>query len=127
MAHVIDPAWESIIVDRAATPLQPRKQARADTRRQLKLNRSARLLWDDNRSVFDLGTGDDIADLDLDQVAATQIGVEREVEKYPIAKPLFAVQEKLYRPDLLLREWPFGADHLICVSCRPVLHGGVVV
>ena len=77
MAHVTDPAWESIIVDRAATPLQPRKQARAETRRQLKLNRSARLLWDENRSVFDLGTGDDIADLDLDQVAATQIAVKR--------------------------------------------------
>lgn len=125
MARAVNATWKSIIVDGAATPLQPRKQAGADVRRELELDGPAGLLLDDNRPGSDLGTGNDIAYPDLNEISATQLAIESEIEKRPIANPCFAIEEKPHRPNLLLREWSFGTDHLSCVPCRPVLHGGV--
>lgn len=123
MANMIDAAWKCIIVDCAAATFEPGEQAGPDVSGQLKLHRLSRLLLDDYGSGPDVGARNDVANLDLHQVTAAQLAVDRQVEQRPIAKAALPIQEEAYSPDLLLGQRSLGADCLAGVPCGPALRG----
>src|SRR3954452_15872540 len=81
VVRMADAARKRVIFDRAAAPLQPSQQARACIVHQLELDRATGLLLNDKRATPDVSAADQIADLDLHDVTAAQLAVDREVEK----------------------------------------------
>ena len=56
-----------------------------------------------------------LADLDLDDVASSQLAVDGEVEQSPVADPLFTVEQEANGPDLLRLQRSLGANQFTCV------------
>ena len=56
--------------------------------------------WAENSAYF--GSGHEVADLELHQIAALQLAVDRQVEQSMISEPLLAIKEEPDRPILLL-------------------------
>ena len=81
---MIDPAWERIIVNDAAAPLEPGKQAGTRIVHQLELHRSTRLLLNDDRARPNATSADKLADLDLNDVTAAKLAVDHQVEQRAI-------------------------------------------
>jgi hypothetical protein len=106
---VIDAAGKGVIVDGAATPLKPRKQARACIVLQFKLDGPAGLLLYDDRASADLTATNQIADLDLHDIAAPQLAIDRQVEERPVSMASMLIEEEPYRPDLTRFQRPFCA------------------
>ena len=127
MARAIDPTWKRVIAYRSAATLQPGKQARTNICRQLELYRPTGLLPDDDRPGSDLSTGNHISDLNFNEIAATQLAVEGEIEKRTVAKSTFAIKEEANSPNLLLCKRSLGTDHFPGIPCRAILHCGVVL
>jgi hypothetical protein len=67
----------------------------------------------------------DISDLDLHEVAAAQLAVERQVEQRPIAQSLVLVEVEPDGPDVAWLERALGSDILTCVPRAPFMHGRV--
>jgi hypothetical protein len=67
------------------------------------------LLYDDGASA-DLPAPDQIADLDFHHIAATQLAVDRQIEKRSISKTSMLIEEEPNLPDLTWLERPFCAD-----------------
>jgi hypothetical protein len=67
----IDTAWEDIVWQCAASPLQPGKQASSCVCQQLELNRPTGLLLHDNRTGADLPASNQVTDSNTYRVAAT--------------------------------------------------------
>jgi hypothetical protein len=76
---MINPARERIVVDRAAAPFEPGEQACAYITGQFKLHRSASLLLRDDPTRADFWASDQITNLDLDEIASSQLAVDRQV------------------------------------------------
>ena len=70
VAVAVYPAREGIIINSAASTLEPRPEAGSYTTRQFELNRPVRLLLHDGRSSSDLTSSNQVANLELDQVTA---------------------------------------------------------
>lgn len=105
-----DTAWKHEIIDGATPPQQPCCEARAGVRGNFKLHRSPGLPLNDHRAVADFSSGHEIADLQLNQIAASQLAIDRQVEQGAVSEPLLAIKEESDRPDLLLGKRPLGAD-----------------
>ena len=60
-------------------------------------------MLDDDRSVTNVGARDDIADFDLDQIAAAQLAIDRQIKQCLVPKATFAIKMKANCPYLLLR------------------------
>ena len=69
------------------------------------MNRPIGLLLDDDCSRPNVATRNDIANLDLDQVAATQLAVDCKVEECLVPQPPFSIEMEADRPNLLLGKW----------------------
>jgi hypothetical protein len=98
---VVDPAREGEVVECAAPILKPSKDARAGRFKKLELNGSASLTLDDDGPGADPPATDEVADPDFDDVAATQLAVDREVEHRSVSDPSLAVEPEADGPDLL--------------------------
>jgi hypothetical protein len=85
VAHVVDPARKDEIEDRAATALQPCLQACTRLSHDFELNRPAGLLLNNRRALADLVAADDVTNLELDEIAAPQLAVDRQIEQRSIA------------------------------------------
>jgi hypothetical protein len=101
MIGMIDAAWKHIVIQRAFTAFKPSQDTSAGGLKELKLDWSACLLLDDDGARTNPTTADEIADFDLDDVAAAQFAIDCEIEHGPIANTLHATQPEPDRPDLL--------------------------
>jgi hypothetical protein len=90
-----------MVVDCAAAPLEPSQETGSHVAGQLEPYRATCLLLDDNRTRAYSRPSDQIANLDLDQVAAAQLAVYCHIEKSTLTKATFAIEEEADRPDLL--------------------------
>jgi len=110
MAVTINTAWKHVIVYRAATTFKPCEQAGAGIWQQLELNRSSGLLLHHDCAGANLSTADNIANLDLHEVAATQLTVDSKVEESSISQAAALVEVEADLPDLLRLQRPLGTD-----------------
>src|SRR3546814_5028454 len=120
MPNVIDAARKDEIFDRPSPSLEPGEQALSDFGHQLKLNGPPRLLLDDRRPVADAAACDNVADLHLDDIAATQLAVDREIEHRAVAQSAMFVEEKADGPNVTRLERSFGANHCSCIPWPPL-------
>jgi hypothetical protein len=102
---MIEAARKGEVDDRAAAPLDPCEQTRACIVFQLELDGPACLLLHDHCASADAPPADKIADLDLHDIAAAQLAIDRQIEKRSITKAPMLIEEEPYCPDLAWR-WP---------------------
>lgn len=98
---MVDPARGGIVVDRAATLLEPSQGAHSCWLEQFKLHRASGLLLHDHRARPDAATADEITYSDRHHVTATKFAVDGEVEQRSVAKPVLAIEPKANGPRLL--------------------------
>ncbi|MDQ1231547.1 hypothetical protein QE379_002973 [Sphingomonas sp. SORGH_AS 879] len=120
----INPAGEDVVIHRAIPPFEPSQQAGASVWKQFELNRTACLLLHDNRSCSDLSAADEVADLHLDQVAASKFAVDRQIEQRPISQAATLIEVEPYLPYLLRFQRPLCADRSSGVPDLPLSGGG---
>jgi hypothetical protein len=77
---MIDAAWEHIVIQRAFTAFKPRQDTSTSGFKKLKLDWSVCLLLDDDGARTNPTTADEIADFDLDDVAAARFSIDCEME-----------------------------------------------
>lgn len=82
--YVIVPALIYLVVERSASPWQPRPHGFPGRIEQFESHGALGLLPNHDRSVANPSAGDDIADPYLDDVAAAQLAIDSEVEQWPI-------------------------------------------
>lgn len=70
-----------------------------------------------NCPAANLITRNDIADLNLNQIAAAQLVVDRKIEQRLVPETPFAIKIKADRPNLLLRQWPL-APRRFCLRSK---------
>src|SRR5665213_3581031 len=109
---MVGPARENVVIERAPAALQPSQDAGSRRFKQLELYGPACLLLHHDRTHSDLAAADEVADANLDYVAASQLAIDGKVEERPVTEPSFTVEPEPYRPHLLRLQCPFGADHL---------------
>ena len=85
----------------------------------------ARLLLDDDRAVSDATTNHNVADLDLHDIAAAQLAIDRKIEHGPITQPAFPVEPEPHSPDLLRLERPLGTELPTGVPWLPAFHARI--
>jgi hypothetical protein len=81
------------------------------------LNRPIGLLLNYGGSVPDVGTCDHIADLDFDQIAASQFAIDCQVKQRSIPQQALSIQKEPDRPNLLLGERSLCPDSLSSIPC----------
>ena len=77
------------LIDRSTSKFKPGEQAISCILRDLKLNRSSCLALGDRRSFPDVWTANQIADDQLDDIAAAKLAVDCQVEQRPVSDTLF--------------------------------------
>lgn len=87
----INTTWEDEVLNPTASQFQASEQARSGVSSNLKLNRSPRLALSNRGSRPDFWTTDQIADLQLNQVTASQLGIDRQVKQRSISDALLAI------------------------------------
>jgi DNA polymerase III epsilon subunit-like protein len=80
VTEIIDPAWEYEVADRSAAPIKPRLRTRSCLGHDLELHRSASLSLDDSGAITKRTYAHQVTYPDLDQIAATQLAVDSQVE-----------------------------------------------
>lgn len=85
MGRCTDPTAEQILVRMWLVLKQQCTNRLARVFGDLELDGSARLLLDDSGSRFYVSAGGDIADFEPDQITASQLAVDREVEQRKIS------------------------------------------
>ena len=73
MIGMIDPTGKGVVIDGSASPSKPRKQTRPDVGRDLELYWTSGFLLDDHGTGSDFLTCDEGSDLDLNQIAASEL------------------------------------------------------
>jgi hypothetical protein len=124
---MIDAARKNVVVDSAAAAFEPREEACSDIGRKLELNRASGLLLHDDRSSSDIRPGDEVADPDLHEIAASQLAVDRQVEKRSVGEAALPFQEEATGPDLLLRQRSLRADRLARIPHRAAVRGRIIL
>jgi len=79
----------------------------------------AGLLLDDRRSVADLAAAENVANLKLDEIAATQLAVDRQIEQRSISDALVLILIEPNSPNIPRFEGAFGAYILSSVPRAP--------
>jgi len=123
----IDPARKCVIIHRPAASFQPCKKAGACVAHQLELNRSARLLLHDHRAGPDFRSYNQGADFDLDEIAAAQLAVDRQIEERSVPQTPLPIQKEADRPYLPGFQRAFRSDLLARIPCAAVGVGEVVL
>ena len=88
------------VVERAASTFQPSKDAGPGRFEQLELDRPPGFALNDDRTRANTTAADEVADPDLDDVAAAQLAVDREVEHGAVADPTLLVKPEPNSPHL---------------------------
>lgn len=124
------PGWiaaarKNKIIKRPAPPFELGEEARACRFHDLKLNRLVGLLLDDDGTRLHRATADNIAGLQFHQIATTQTAVDGDIEQSAIPEPLFMVEIKSDRPDLLHLEGAFRAHKVTGILGSAFVISGV--
>jgi len=127
MPHVIDPAREHEVIQRASSTFQPRLETCSRLRHDLELHGPASFLLNDGCAVADGAAAHQITDAQLHDVTASQLAVDRYVEQGPISQPLVLVEIEPGCPYIARPERPFGSDVLSGIPGAPFMHGGVEI
>jgi hypothetical protein len=122
---MIGSAREGVIIQGATPKLEPFEQARASIVHQLKLNRSACLLLNDSGSGPNFSIANDVANLDLHQVTATQFAIDCEIEKRTIPEPSVLIQKETYSPNLARLERSLCSNFAPGVPRNSLASGGI--
>ncbi len=93
---------------------------------KLELNRSTGLLLDDDRSRTNLVADDKVADLGLDDVASSQLAVDREIKQCAVPEQLLAIQVEPDCPYLRRFKCTLGTHLPSRVPRLPILGAGVI-
>jgi len=109
MIGMIDPTWKDEVVERAAAAFEPCQNAAASGFKELELNRSPGLLLNDDRAGTNPATADEIADLDFNDVASSELTIDCEIEHRAVSKPPLSIQPEPDGPDLLWLQRAFAA------------------
>jgi hypothetical protein len=91
--------------------------------RQYQLNRTFGFLLDRHDPVSDTASGHEIANANSDQIAASQLAVDRKIEQRPIPQSVLPVQHEPNLPHLLRLQRSLRAKLPSCVPSRPLLNG----
>jgi hypothetical protein len=91
------------------------------------LNWPAGLLLNSRCAIADFAAADDIANLELDEITATQLAVDRQIEQRSITKAFMFVEIEANGPDIARLEWSFWANTLSCIPGAPFMNSGVKV
>ena len=84
-----------------ASLLDPRLQGIPGGRRDFELDRALGLVLQDDSSRLDLIPMAYVADLQSDEIAATQLAVDAQVEQRELAHPVLHLEADAERPDFL--------------------------
>lgn len=101
---------------------KPGEKCRAHISRQFELDGSIGLLLNHGGTISDICASDNIADLQLHQVATAQFAIDGEIEKRSISQPSLAVEMKTDCSNLRLRERPFSPHVFTGIPRNPALH-----
>lgn len=123
--HVVISAGKDEVVQRAPAALKPREYRFASRLDQLKLDLPLRLLLDDDCTISDSATGDNIADAYFHHVTSPQLAVDSEVEKCSVSGSPMLIEPESDCPDLLRFQRPFGANDTTFVPWTKVVKGRV--
>lgn len=85
MISMIDSARKCEVIYGVASSLKPREQTCPDLRRNLELYGTSGFLLDDHCSCSDLMARDESSDLDLNEIAASQLAVDREIKQRSVS------------------------------------------
>src|SRR6185437_4741313 len=94
---------------------------------QHELDRSPCLLLSDGRTVDGIAIRSDVFDPQGDDVATSQLAVDRKVEHGKVAGPSFDQESGSDRPDLVWAQRRLGSDQLALVPGRAPGDGGEAV
>ena len=111
----------------ASAPVQPSLKTFSGFGHNLKLHWSAGQLSFSRRPVSNLTTAYNIADFYLDQIAPTELAVDREVEQGSVAKPFVLVKKEPNCPNVAWLQWAFRSDILPRTPRTPFMHSRVKV
>jgi hypothetical protein len=126
MVRMVDATGKRVVGNSPSSTFKPHQEASAYIGGQFELNRSAGLLLHYYGSCPYIRSCNDIADLDLDQIATAQLAVDRQIEKCTISQASFAIEEETDCPDLLLRKRSLCANGLASVPSHATLHGWII-
>jgi hypothetical protein len=84
-------------------------------------------LLDDSRASTDASAAHDITDLDLDEVAAAKLTVDRQIEQSPITKPSMLVEIEPDGPNIARFQRALGANVLPNIPGTPFMYGRIKV
>ena len=104
-------AREKPVIRALPAALEPNDQAFACWLGDFERNGSTGLLLDHGRPVTKRAAGRNVAHLELYKVAASELGVDRAVEKRQVAGTPRRLQLVTDRPDVLRLQWRLRADH----------------
>jgi hypothetical protein len=90
------------------------------------LNRPIGLLLNHCGSVPDLVTCDHIADLDLNQIAASQFAIDCQVKQRSIPQSSLSIQKEPDGPNLFLGERSLGPNGLSRIPSCAIAHRAVI-
>lgn len=85
MISMIDSARKCEVIYGAAFSLKPSEQTCPDLRRNLQLYRTSGFLLDDHCSCSDRMARDESSDLDLNEIAASQLAVGRDIKQRSVS------------------------------------------
>ena len=100
MPKVIDTAREQEVIERALAAFEPCQQAPESICHEFELHRPTGLLLNNCCSVPVAATSNDIVDLDLYDVAAAKLAVDRKIKQRAFSQPVVLVQEEADRPNV---------------------------
>lgn len=122
----MDPARKCVIIHCPAASLQPCEKAGACVAHQLELNRSTGFLLDDHRANSDFLRYIKVADFDLDEIAAAQLAIDRQIEERSVSQTSLPIEKEAYRPYLSRFQRAFRSDFLACIPCSAIGGGEIV-
>jgi hypothetical protein len=126
VAIVVNPARKDIIIDRAAPPIEPGKQAGPGIGEKFELNGPPRFRLHDDCARSDLPAADDIANFHAHEVATAELAINRKVEQRPIPQATALIEVEPDLPYLLGLQGPFRTDSAPCIPDRALggrIHG----
>ena len=110
MLCMINPAGEYKVVDRAASEFEPGEEVGLCVSCDLQLNWATGLSLSDRFSPSNFRAGNQIANLELDEIAASELPVDRQIEQGAISSTLLSIHEEAHGPNLFLIEGPLRPD-----------------
>jgi hypothetical protein len=122
----ISSAGKDVLVKRATAPFKPLEQACASGLQELELHRATSLLLNDDGSLADAGSTDQLINLNLHEVATAKLAVDRQVEERAIAQALLLLKEEAHSPHLLWQERALSAELTANIPRGTVFLTGIV-